>query len=317
MSGSERPAVSALVVNHNAGDWLRLCLESIQAIAEAWRRDDPAKPGSLAGLEAIVVDNASSDGSTATVREFEAAGSPALAVRLVEAGRNVGFGAACNLAAAKSAGRHLLLLNPDAWIDEESLRRLVEAQESDERLAVAAPCLSYPDGSPQFVWAPAVGVLGEAIQRFRNRFEQAGWNHGLLPRLLKPCVGAGWYTAACLLVRRSAFEEVGGFDEGFFLYFEDADLCLRLRRAGFRLRDVAGARAWHMRGAVTGTDRERRLTPAAERFYRASQVRYYELHRPRWERAVLRRRLRRNFRRVEDEDQKRALQRLLEGGDGC
>ena len=317
MSGSDRPAVSALVVNHNAGDWLRLCLESLQTIAEAWRRDDPAKRGSPAGLEAVVVDNASSDGSTATVHEFEAAGSSALPVRLVEAGRNLGFGAACNLAAAKSAGRHLLLLNPDAWVDEESLRRLVEAQESDDRLAVAAPCLSYPDGSPQFVWAPPVGVLGEAIQRSRNRFEQTGWQHDLLPSLLKPLVGAGWYTAACLLVRRSAFDEVGGFDEGFFLYFEDADLCLRLRRAGFRLRDVAGARAWHVRGAVTGTDRERRLTPAAERFYRASQVRYYELHRPRWERAVLRRRLRRKFRRVEDEDQKRALLRLLEGSDGC
>ncbi len=312
MSGSERPAVSALVVNHNAGDWLRLCLESIQAIAEVWRRDDPAKRGSLAGLEAIVVDNASSDGSTATVREFEAAGSPVLPVRLVEAGRNLGFGAACNLAAAKSAGRHLLFLNPDAWIDEESLRRLVEAQESDERLAVAAPCLAYPDGSRQFAWAPPVSVSGEAIQRFRNRFEQIGWQHDLLPRLLKPLVGAGWYTAACLLVRRSAFDEVGGFDEGFFLYFEDADLCLRLRRAGFRLRDVAGARAWHVRGAVTGADRERRLTPAAERFYRASQIRYYELHRPRWERAVLHRRLRRRFLAIRDEEHRRVMLGLLE-----
>lgn len=311
MSGSDRPAVSALVVNHNAGDWLRPCLESLQATAEAWRRDDPARPGSPAGLEAVVVDNASSDGSLTTVREFEAAGSPDLRVRLVEAGRNLGFGAACNLAAAKSAGRHLLLLNPDAWIDEESLRRLAAALESDERLGVAAPCLSYPDGSPQFVWAPPVGVLGEAIQRFRNRFEEAAWNHGRLPRLLKPCVGAGWYTAACLLVRRAAFDDIGGFDERFFLYFEDADLCLRLRRAGFRLREVPGARAWHVRGASTGTDRERRLTPAAERFYRASQLRYYGLHRPRWERAYLRRRLRRKFNAIGDEERRRGLLRLL------
>lgn len=317
MNGSDPPAVSALVVNYNSGDWLRLCLESLQAIAEAWRRDDPAKPGFAAGLEAVVVDNASSDGSLATVREFEAAGAPGLPFRLVEPGRNIGFGAACNLAAAKSAGRHLLFLNPDAWIDEESLRRLVEAQESEDRLAVAAPCLSYPDGSPQFVWAPPVGVLGEAVQRFRNRFEDAVWNHGRLPRLLRPLVGAGWYTAACLLVRRSAFDDIGGFDERFFLYFEDADMCLRFRRAGFRLRQVTGAQAWHVRGAVTGTDRERRLTPAAERFYRASQLRYYGLHRPRWERAYLRRRLRRKFRRVEDEEQRRALLRLLEGGDGC
>ena len=312
MNGSERPAVSALVVNHNAGDWLRLCLESLQVIAEAWRPDDAGKRGSPAGLEAVVVDNASVDGSTATVREFESAASPALPVRLIESDRNLGFGAACNLAASKAAGRHLLLLNPDAWIDGESLRRLVEALESDERLAVAAPSLHYPDGSRQFVWASPVGVLGEAIQRFRNRFEKARWNHNLLPRLLKPAVGAGWFTAACLLVRRSAFEEVGGFDEGFFLYFEDADLGLRLHRAGFRQRQVAETRAWHVRGAVTGADSERGLTPEVERFYRASQLRYYDLHRPGWEGAVLRRRLRRSFGEIGDEDHRRAMLRLLE-----
>ena len=314
MSGAERPAVSALVVNHNAGDWLRLCLERLQAIAEAWRSEDGARAGSQAGLEAVVVDNASSDGSTGTVREVASAASRALPVRLVEAGRNLGFGAGCNLAAAKSAGRRLLFLNPDAWTDEESLRRLVEALESDERLAVAAPSLHYPDGSRQFVWSPPVGVPGEAIQRFRNRFEQAGWNHGLLPPLVKPFVGAGWHTAACLLVRRSAFEEVGGFDEKFFLYFEDADLCLRLHRAGFGQRKVAGARAWHVRGAMTGADRERRLTPVAERFYRASQLRYYKLHRPVWERTVLRRRLRRRFRAIGNEEHRRVMLELLEEG---
>ncbi len=312
MSGSGRPAVSALVVNHNAGDGLRRCLERLRAIGEAWAPDDAPGPGSPAGLEAVVVDNASVDGSAAAAREFESAASPALPVRLIESDRNLGFGAGCNLAAAKSAGRHLLLLNPDAWIDEGCLRRLVEAQESDQRLAVAAPSLHYPDGARQFVWSPPTGVMGEAIQRFRNRFEGAGWNHRVLPPLLRFLMGRGWFTAACLLVRRSAFEEVGGFDERFFLYFEDADLGLRLHRAGYRQRQVAGARAWHVRGAVTGADRERGLTPTVERFYRASQLRYYDLHRPRWERAVLRRRLRRSFGAIEDEEHKRSMLRLLE-----
>ncbi len=332
MSGSQQPAVSALVVNYNAGDRLRRCLESLQAIGEAWRPDGAAAPDSAgtgaaggrpaagkcrparlpAGLEAVVVDNASVDGSSSSVREFESAASPALPVRLIESDRNLGFGAACNLAAAKSAGRHLLLLNPDAWIDEESLRRLVEALESDDRLAVAAPSLRYPDGARQFVWSPPTGVPGEAIQRFRNRFEGAGWNHRVLPPVLRLLVGPGWFTAACLLVRRSAFQRAGGFDEGFFLYFEDADLGLRLHRAGFRQREVAGARAWHLRGAVTGADRERGLTPGVERFYRASQLRYYDLHRSRWERAALRRRLRRKFGAIGDEAHRRAMLRLLE-----
>lgn len=311
--GSGRPEVSALVVSFNAGANLRRCLEHLRDSAEFLRAGRVGQAAPRPTLEAVVVDNASSDGSAATAREFGQAGAEALPVRLIQSRRNVGFGAACNLAALEARGRYLLLLNPDAWIDGPSLLRLVDAAEADDRLAVAAPALHYPDGSPQFGWAPPVGVFGEAIQKVRNRCENAGCSHDLLPRLLRSLVGAGWYTAACLLVRRSAFEAVGGFDEGFFLYFEDADMCLRLQRAGFRLRGVAGARAWHVRGAVTGGGRERRLTPTAERYYRASQLRYYDLHRPRWERLYLRRRLRRKFRRVADEEQRTALLRLLDG----
>lgn len=307
MSGPDVPAVSVLVVNHNAGLHLRQCLERLRAVADEWRTGG-------AGLETVVVDNASTDGSPAAVRELEDQDpAPEPAVRLIASARNLGFGAACNLAARESGGRYLLLLNPDAWIDAMSLRRLVEAMESDSRLGVAAPGLRYPDGSLQLGWAPPVGVVGEAIQRFRNRFEGSVWNHALLPRLLRPLLGQGWFSAACLLVRRSAFEEVGGFDEGFFLYFEDADLGLRLARKGWRQRQVEGARAWHARGVSTGRPGTRLLSPEVERFYRASQLRYYDLHRPRRERSYLRRRLRRKFGRVADNEQRTALLRLLEG----
>ena len=331
VTGGDGAAVSVLIVNHNAGVHLRRCLERLRALAGEW-------PADAGRLEAVVVDNASTDGSADAVRELESrvtgrlrrqrarrpahrptgrrlsgAAASALPVRLIASARNLGFGAACNLAVRETTGRHLLLLNPDAWTDAPSLRRLVAALEADSRLGAAAPALRYPDGSPQLGWAPPVGVPGEAIRRLRNRFEGAAWNHRGLPRLLRPFVGPGWFTAACLLVRRSAFEEVGGFDEGFFLYFEDADLGLRLARKGWRQRRVEGARAWHVRGVATGRPGSRRLSPAAERFYRASQLRHYDLHRPRWERAYLRRRLRRKFRRVADEERRAALLRLLGG----
>lgn len=307
MSGLDAPAVSILVVNHNAGPHLGHCLECLRAVADEWRTRS-------AGLETVVVDNASTDGSLEAVRELQKQDpAPEPAVRLIASARNLGFGAACNLAARETTGRYLLLLNPDARIDATSLQRLVEALEADSRLGVAAPGLHYPDGSLQSGWAPPVGVLGEAIRKFRNRFEGRAWNHRLLPRLLRPLLGQGWFSAACLLVRRSAFEEVSGFDEGFFLYFEDADLGLRLAREDWRQRQVKGARAWHLRGVTTGQFGNRRLTPDVERFYRASQLRYYDLHRPRWERSYLRRRLRRKFIRVADEEQRTALLRLLEG----
>ncbi|MDE2690412.1 MAG: glycosyltransferase family 2 protein [Acidobacteriota bacterium] len=300
MSARDVPAVSVLIVNHNAGLHLAHCLERLRSVADEWRTGS-------GGLEIVVVDNASTDGSLEAVRELE--GEPA--VRLIASARNLGFGAACNLAARETTGRCLLLLNPDAWIDATSLRRLVEALEADSRLGAAAPGLHYPDGSLQLGWAPPVGVVGEAIQKSRNRFAGRAWNHVLLPRLLRPLLGQGWFSAACVLVRRSAFEEVGGFDEGFFLYFEDADLGLRFARAGWRQRQVEGARAWHSRGVTTGRRGKRLLSPDVERYYRASQLRYYGLHRPRWECSYLRRRLRRRFVGVADEEQRTALLRLL------
>lgn len=305
MSGSAAPAVSVLVVNYNAGPHLGHCLERLRAVADEWRRWGE-------GLETVVVDNASTDGSLEAVRELTAQDPATPPVRLIASARNLGFGAACNLAVRETAGRCLLLLNPDAWIDAASLRRLVEALDADSTLGVAAPALHYPDGSLQMGWAPPVGVVGEAIQRLRNRFEGRAWNQELLPRLLRPLLGQGWFSAACLLVRRSAFDEVGGFDEGFFLYFEDVDLGLRLARADWRQHHVRGARAWHLRGVTTGRPGSRRLSPEVERLYRASQLRYYDLHRPRWERSYLRRRLRRKFGRVADEEQRTALRRLLE-----
>lgn len=91
---------------------------------------------------------------------------------------------------------------------------------------------------------------------------------------------SGWYSAACGLVRRSAWEQVGGFDPGFFMYFEDADFDLRLRRADWRLAQIADARAYHDKHGPSATsDRLVR--------YREAQLRYYRKHRPSWENRVL------------------------------
>jgi N-acetylglucosaminyl-diphospho-decaprenol L-rhamnosyltransferase len=114
-------------------------------------------------------------------------------------------------------------------------------------------------------------------------------------------VGPTWYTAACVLVRAEAFRAVGGFDEGFFMYFEDVDLCLRLEAAGWRLAQEPSAVAWHAGGFAN-----RR---AADDLYRPSQLRYYRLRRPRWEVRIVERRLRRRFGDV-------AVDRWLAVGDG-
>jgi GT2 family glycosyltransferase len=259
--------ISVIVVNHDGGSQLRQCLASLG--------------GSGSGVEVLLVDNASTDDSVALVRaEFPH-------VRVLEQRANIGFGAANNLAAAEARGRALLLLNADAWLEEGALALLEARLERERRLALVAPRLLYPDGRRQFAWSPERNVFGEALQQVRNRHEGRGWAHGFVLRALSRMLGRIWYTAACVLVRADAYSEVGGFDERFFMYFEDVDLCVRLEAAGWRLGQEPRAVARHAGGFA------RRA--AVDELYRPSQLRYYAIHRPAWERRFMEQRLRRRF----------------------
>ncbi len=278
--------ISILVVNHEGRDHLRHCLERLAA-----------QEGSYG--EVVVVDNASTDGSAAMVRQdFPRC-------RLLALDDNVGFGAANNRATEAARGDRLLLLNSDAWLDDGALPRLAAALDSEPRLALAAPELRYPDGRPQFAWAPETGVAGEALQMLRNRFEARPWAHRVPPRWLRPLLGPGWFSAACILLRRDAFEQVSGFDEKMFLYFEDVDLSRRLRHAGWRLGSVPGAVAFHVKGGSRPSDR-------GEIEYRRAQLYYYRKHRPGWENRYLRFRMRRKFSRWPEPALKQELLKLLQ-----
>lgn len=259
-STSHEPSrVSVLMVNFNGGEVLEDCVQKLMARRADWH-------------ELIIADNGSSDGSVARLEKSYPE------IKTLRLGANLGFGTANNRAAAMAEGEYLLLLNSDAWPEEGCLPALRRALDQDPGLAWVSPRLIYPDGRPQFHWGPTTSIIGEAQQKLRNLFESRAWVHRLKPK------NAGWFTAACGMVRRRAFEAVGGFDEGFFLYFEDVDLCLRLRRAGWRLDDRLEATAAHVKGG----SQDGAGDPSAGLHYRLAQARYYRKHRPRWEQRVIR-----------------------------
>lgn len=262
--------ISVLIVTHNSEATLERCLASLP-----WQGPNE--------LEVIVADNASSDGTREIVRRFSRA-------RWLEMGGNLGFGIGNNRAAEAAGGELFLLLNSDAWLEHGCLETLAARLEREPSLGLVAPRLFYPDGRPQCTWEPDVGVFGELLRRLRNTLRRREWMHEGGARLLRALTGPGWLTAACVLVRRRAFEQVGGFDPDFFLYFEDVDLGLRLRRRGWRCDWEPAARAIH---ASAGGERG----GLTEREYRRSQLLYYRKHRPRWERALLRAYLRRLYAR--------------------
>lgn len=182
----------------------------------------------------VVVDNASDDASVEVARR---AGATVVANRT-----NAGFGAAANQGAAMGRAPFVLFLNPDARIEPEAVHRLVGELVARPSLGAVGPRLRHPDG---------------ARQRARWPFPSSAetWRWALGGRRRRPLghdhggADGGFVVGACLLVRRTAFEEVGGFDVRYWLYAEEADLCRRLRDAGHEVDVVAEAEAVHVGGA--------------------------------------------------------------------
>jgi GT2 family glycosyltransferase len=257
--------VTAIIVNHDGEAHLGRCLESLEG----------------SGAEILLVDNASRDDSLSLVRDR----FPKVVILPQE--RNLGFAVANNLAAERASGEKLLLLNTDAWLEPGAFELLVRRLEDRTGVGLVAPLLLYPDGQLQFSWSPARGVLGEAMQKVRNPFEAYGWAHGRLARSLARLAGRTWFTAACVLVRTEAWRSVGGFDEAFFMYFEDVDLCLRLEDRGWKLEQEPRAVVRHIGGFASRSE--------IDDLYRPSQLRYYRIHRPSWETRCVERRLRRRY----------------------
>jgi len=231
------PDVTAVVVAYRSRGDLPACLEALGPAAEGLE------------LETVVVDNASGDGTADLVRERFPR------VSLIENTANRGFAAAVNQGARVARGRHLLLLNPDARPAPACVRTLVAALDARPEAGLAGPQLVNPDGSPQTsAWlAPSLQTLGFEALFLYNLFPRSRL-HGLRAGGPEPAE-VETASGACLLVGRPLFEELGGLDERFFLYFEDADLCVRARAVGREVLLVPAATAVHALGGSAFQDR--------------------------------------------------------------
>jgi hypothetical protein len=222
--------VGVVVVNYNAGAWLRRCVESLRP------------PGS-AHPDIVIVDNGSADDSLAGVDD-----SPA---RIDRAGRNLGFAAGVNRGAAGLSSDYLLLLNPDCRLTPAALAELVAELDRNPDAALVSGRVVGLDGAEQRASrrrlpTPA-RIRGELMP-----FGGVGIDLSTTPAPAE-AVDVEAVSGACMLVRRQAFEAVDGMDEGFPLHFEDLDLCARLAAAGWRIRWTPAATIEHAGGRSTRT----------------------------------------------------------------
>jgi len=253
---TEAPRVAVVIVSHNTRAELLRCLASLVV--------STSRP-----LEILVVDNASQDGSPDAVeRSFPQ-------VRVMRLAENVGFARANNHGLRETEAPLVLMLNPDTEVRPRAVDALAAALEARPRLGAVGPRTLNPDGSVQVSFGPDLTPLAEWRQRRLVRGVKRRNPRALarVAALTQRDFEPDWLSGSCILARREALLAVGGFDEGFFLYEEDADLGLRLRRAGWRLLLTPGAEIVHHLGASMAKTRNR-----ARLEYQRSHLRYYRKH---------------------------------------
>ena len=248
MSAAATPRVSALIVSYNTR---ALLLESIGSVV-----DEP-------GVETIVVDNASTDGSPEAVAERFPA------VHLVRLDTNLGFAAGVNRAAARARGRTLLVLNPDARLLPGALDLLLEVLDTHPRAALVGPSLKYPSGAPQAAAFAFPGIVQVALDLFPvNRLMDSRLNGRVTARAPRPI---GHPLGACMLIRAAAWMDVGPLDEGYFMYLEEVDWCRRAARRNWQVWYQPHAEVIHHGGSAT---RQRPDAMFAQLW--RSRLRYYQ-----------------------------------------
>lgn len=264
--GPEPARVAAVVVSYESRDLVLAALHSLAA------------HGGLP-LEVAVVDNASGDGTVAAVRQ----GHPRALVVANDANR--GFAVACNQGWRALTAPLVLFLNPDAEVLPGALPALAGAIDGRPDVGVAGPRTLNDDGTVQVSTGRDLTIGSEREQRRLVAGVRAreAWALGEAEARHALEHEPDWVSGACLMARRSALEAVGGFDEGFFLYEEDADLCRRVRAAGFRVLFTPAAVVRHRLGKSMAKTPDR-----ARSEYDRSHLRYYRKHNGRVQTALLR-----------------------------
>jgi GT2 family glycosyltransferase len=256
----DRASVAIVIVSYNVRDELERCLSSLSSQRDA------------TSTTITVVDNGSTDGT------IEMLGSHWPRVALIETGANVGFARATNTGIRTTAAEFVLLLNPDTVVKPGALDALVHALRSRADAAAVGPRLLDGDGRPELSFGWPVSPIGE----LRQKLTLAAYRRGSpavvrwIDRWTREPGARYWLSGACLLVRRSDLEAVGLLDERFFMYLEDVDLCLSLRRRGRAVLFVPAAEVCHLRGRSVSNN------PAVETWRRRSQITYYGKWHPSW-----------------------------------
>lgn len=212
-------ALSIIIVTYNSSKFIASCLNSIN--------DETLKQG----FEVIVVDNASTDDTVSIVKQYPE-------VILIENKANLGYSKANNIGINKSRSEYLMFLNPDVIINPSGIEKLITDLKQKDYYGMVAPKLLYPNGKlqesvrryPKFSTQiiAQIPIIKGLLKKHLDSYYMKDWDHGESREV-------DWIIGAVMLTKKETLDKVGYFDEDFFLYCEDIDLCYRLNQAGYKI----------------------------------------------------------------------------------
>ncbi|HYM65169.1 MAG TPA: glycosyltransferase family 2 protein [Candidatus Sulfotelmatobacter sp.] len=207
--------LSIIILSYNTK---ALTLACINSIVEEYKEELLKEQ-----FEVIVVDNASSDGSLSALKRITRKG-----IEVLESGENLGFSKGCNFGAKSARGKYLLFLNSDTVIKDQGFLKMVDLLNKNENYGVLGGKLKNDDGTAQ----PSTGRFYNLFTLF---FMLLGLERfGLLRESPKEIKEVDWVSGACLMIKKSVFEKIGGFDKDIFMYTEDMELCYKAKKQGFK-----------------------------------------------------------------------------------
>ena len=229
--------ISTIIVNYNAGSLLGKCVESLL--------------NSSFEVEIIVVDNASTDGSLNALHDVPF-------IKILKNPTNMGFAAACNSGARVASAPFLLFINPDCSFKPNALADLFESLTIDEQVGMVGGLLANSDGTEQAggrravptPWRSFVRAVG--LVNFSDRWPRLFYDFHLHKQPLPDhAIEVEAISGACMMVKREAMQDVGEWDEGYFLHCEDLDWCMRFRQKGWKILFVSSAQITHVLGVCS------------------------------------------------------------------
>jgi len=223
-------------------------------------------------MEILLVDNKSDDES---IGFFRAQFDNDPQVRIIENRQNFGFALGNNLAAINVKGEFLLIMNPDNILPPDALEKMVKVLKSRPDIGIVGPGLIYPDGTLR----PSARRFPSMMDLINKRLFPAKWQKNYVYEMNKfakeEVVTVDWLVGACLMLRTRLFRDLGGFDERYFLFFEDIDLCRRIKNLGLEVAYLPQIKVSDRKARLSGSNLLSLITKKTTRIHLTSAVKYF------------------------------------------